>query len=81
MRTYKIMQEKARQFNADAEVQAALAEIKGRGAAGPQPPASYSRETAERLKAMSIDVEAIAAQGLGYERLDQLATEVLLGAR
>ena len=27
------------------------------------------------------EVEAIAAQGLGYERLDQLTTEVLLGAR
>jgi hypothetical protein len=26
-------------------------------------------------------VDAIAAQGLGYERLDQLTTEILLGAR
>src|SRR5205814_5508481 len=36
MRTYKILQEKARQWGADPEIQALLAEIKGRGATGPQ---------------------------------------------
>jgi xylose isomerase len=81
MRTYKILQEKARQWGADPEIQALLAEIKGRGAAGPQPPASYSREAAQALKNAAFDVDAIAAQGLGYERLDQLTTEILLGAR
>jgi xylose isomerase len=81
MRTYKILQEKARQWGADPEIQVLLAEIKGRGAAGPQPPASYSREAAQALKDAAFDVDAIAAQGLGYERLDQLTTEILLGAR
>jgi xylose isomerase len=81
MRTYKILQEKARQWSADPEIQALLAEIKDRGAAGPQPPASYSREAAQALKNAAFDVDAIAAQGLGYERLDQLTTEILLGAR
>ncbi len=81
MRTYKIMQEKVAQFNADPDIQYLLTELHERGAEGPQPPASYSREAAEALKNAAIDVEAIAAQGLGYERLDQLATEVLLGAR
>jgi xylose isomerase len=81
MRTYKILQEKARQWNADPEIQALLAEIKNRGAAGPQPPASFSREAAQALKNAAFDVDAIAAQGLGYERLDQLTTEILLGAR
>ena len=81
MRTYKILQEKVAQFNADPDIQYLLTELHERGAAGPQPPASYSREAAETLKNATIDVEAIAAQGLGYERLDQLATEVLLGAR
>jgi xylose isomerase len=81
MRTYKILQEKARQWSADPEIQTLLAEIKGRGAAGPQPPASYSREAAQALKNAAFDVDAIAAQGLGYERLDQLTTEILLGAR
>jgi xylose isomerase len=81
MRTYKILQEKVRHFNADPEIQGLLAEIKGRGAEGPLPPATYSRAAAEALKNASFDVEAIAAKGLGYERLDQLTTEVLLGAR
>jgi xylose isomerase len=81
MRTYKILQEKVAQFNADPDIQYLLTELHERGAAGPQPPASYSREAAEALKNATIDVEGIAAQGLGYERLDQLATEVLLGAR
>src|ERR687883_986289 len=50
MRTYNILKEKAKQWNADPEIQALLAEFKGRGAAGPQPPASYSREAAQALK-------------------------------
>ena len=81
MRTYKILQEKVRQFNADPEIQGLLAELKQRGAAGPLPPSSYSRDAARALKETTFDVEGIAAQGLGYERLDQLTTEILLGAR
>ena len=81
MRTYKIMQEKARRFNADGEIQGILREIGERGANGPQPPASYSRQAADALKAATFDVDGIAAKGLGYERLDQLTTEVLLGVR
>ncbi len=81
MRTYKILQEKARRFNADPEIQGLLAEIKGRGAEGPLPPGAYSRDAAAALKNATFDVDAIAARGLGYERLDQLTTEVLLGAR
>jgi xylose isomerase len=81
MRTYKILQEKVRRFNADPEIGSLLSEIKGRGADGPHPPASYTREAAEHLKALTLDVEDIAVTGLGYERLDQLTTEVLLGIR
>jgi xylose isomerase len=81
MRTYKILQEKARRFNADPEIQALLAEIKGRGTEGPLPPGAYSRAAAASLKNATFDVDAIAAQGLGYERLDQLTNEVLLGVR
>jgi xylose isomerase len=81
MRTYKILQEKVRRFNADQEIQGLLAEIKGRGPEGPLPPATYSRQAAQVLKEATFDVDAIAAKGLGYERLDQLTTEVLLGAR
>jgi len=52
MRTYLILRERARQWNADAEIQALVAESGQRG-----------------------------RQGLGYERLDQLTMELLLGVR
>jgi len=81
MRTYKILQETARRFNADPAIGAELARLKSLGVEGPQPPTRYSREAAGALKNETFDVDAIAAVGLGYERLDQLTTEVLLGAR
>ncbi|MDZ4719484.1 MAG: xylose isomerase [Roseiflexaceae bacterium] len=77
MRTYLIMKEKARQFNADPEIQALLAEIN----AGDQAPLVYSKEAAAALKASSFDRKALGARGLGYERLDQLTVDLLLGAR
>jgi xylose isomerase len=43
--------------------------------------ATYSSETAEQLKAMTFDRAALGARGLGYERLDQLTNELLLGVR
>jgi xylose isomerase len=52
MRTYLILKERARQWNADADIQALVAELGTHG-----------------------------RRGLGYERLDQLTMEVLLGVR
>ncbi len=52
MRTYLILKERARQWNADPEIQALVAELGTRG-----------------------------QRGLGYERLDQLTMELLLGVR
>lgn len=81
MRTYNLLREKVRQFNADNEIQAALTELGQRGAGDSLPATTYSREAAQQIKNMSLDVEEIAAQGLGYEHLDQLTTELLLGVR
>ena len=77
MRTYLILKDKARQFAADAEIQALLAECRGDGTAL----GAYSRETAATLKAEPIDRHALAARRLPYERLDQLVIELLLGVR
>jgi xylose isomerase len=77
MRTYLVLKEKARQWNADGEIQALLAEVNG----GDQAPQAYSREAAEALKARSFDRAALGARGLAYERLDQLTVDLLLGAR
>ncbi len=76
MRTYAILKERAAQWNADAEIQALLSEY-GPGA----PRVTYSPRHREQLLAQSFDRAAIAARGLGYERLDQLTTELLLGVR
>jgi xylose isomerase len=81
MRTYKILEEKAHRFNADPEIQGILRGLAGLGSEGPTAPATYSRAAAEALKEARFDPDAIAAKGLGYERLDQLTNEVLLGVR
>jgi xylose isomerase len=79
MRTYKILKEKARRFNADPEIQGILAGIRATDRADWL--GSYSRERAERLRSDSIDIEEHARRGLHYEKLDQLTTELLLGIR
>ncbi len=79
LRTFKIMKEKVRQYNDNKEIQDLLKEIHGahpemRGLMG-----KYSKDTAQKLKAMPLDPAALAARRLPYERLDQLVTELLLG--
>jgi len=81
MRTYKILQEKVRRFNADAEIQGLLGEIRARDERLSGLMGFYSRENAEAIRALEIDRKAVAAEGRQYEKLDQLTTEVLLGVR
>jgi xylose isomerase len=78
MHTYRILADKAKQFNADAEIQALLADIRGDKPASPF--ASHA-ERAEAIKNASFDFGAMASKRLPYERLDQLVVELLLGAR
>ena len=81
MRTYLILKEKAEQFNADAEIQALLAEIHADDGSMDAFKGAYSADKAAALKAHAFDREAIAARGLQYEKLDQLTVELLLGVR
>jgi xylose isomerase len=80
MRTYLILKDKARRFDADPEIQALLAEIRA-GGDEEVPPRRYSRAAADALLARSFDRRALAAKRLPYERLDQLTIELLLGVR
>jgi xylose isomerase len=41
----------------------------------------YSPQKAAALKEETFDRTALGARGLGYERLDQLTIELLLGLR
>ncbi|MFI1585508.1 xylose isomerase [Embleya sp. NPDC020630] len=78
MRTYLLLRERARAFRADPEVREA------RAAAGLDElavPTLAPGETYADLAGDTFDPEAAAVRGSGYERLDQLAVEHLLGAR
>jgi xylose isomerase len=77
MRSYLVLKEKARQFRADAEIQALLAEIRG----GESQVTKYSADTAAQLKARSFDRVELGNRGKPYERLDQLVVDLILGVR
>jgi xylose isomerase len=84
MRTYLVLRDKARRFAEDAEIQAALAEARVAELKTPTLGArGWSRDGIAELRreAAALDVEALAARGCGYERLDQLVNELLLGVR
>lgn len=74
MRTYLILREKAEAMRADTEIQEALRAAKVDRLAEATGPL-------ETIRTASIDEGALAAQGYGHERLDQLVTELLLGVR
>jgi xylose isomerase len=78
MRTYLILRERALQWNADKEIQALVRSL----TAGSVPGfAKYTAGRRNELIAAPFDRQAVASRGLGYERLDQLTMDVLLGAR
>ena len=73
MRTYKILQHKTKLFAQDKEIQSLIQKQ--------EPTPAYSSKGAEQLKGAAFDIDAMAKKGADYERLDQLVTELLLGAR
>ncbi len=77
MRTYLILADKVRRFGADPEIQEALRTARSAELAEPTRPASGL----EGILSGDYDEEALAGYGYGHERLDQLVTELLLGAR
>jgi xylose isomerase len=81
MRTYLILAEKAARFREDTEIQEALMAAKAAELAIPTSPNGLDRDALDAVKSGTYDVEALAAQGYGNERLDQLVTELLLGVR
>ena len=81
MRSYLVFKEKAAQFNADAEIQALLAEINADDGSYAFLSGGYSSAAADRLKATEFDRAGMGARNLPYERLDQLTFDVLMGVR
>ena len=79
MRTYLILQEKAKQWNTDKEIQAILKQIQADStgiASG-----KFSKKNSAALLGTVFNKEKIVQKALPYERLDQLTVEILLGAR
>jgi len=78
MRNYLILREKARAFRADPEVAQALraARVDQLGV-----PTLADGESWRDLRGFTPDVDALAARGMAFEALDQLALEHLYGVR
>jgi len=81
MRSYLIFKEKARQFNADPEIQACLAEINAEDAEMNAFDGAYTPAKAAAIKAHVFDLPRMAQRNYGYERLDQLTMDLLMGVR
>ncbi|MEV0282962.1 MULTISPECIES: xylose isomerase [unclassified Kribbella] len=78
MRNYLILREKVKAFRADPEVAEALAAAK---VAELSEPTLAEGESLADLRGEKHDPDALAERGLGFEKLDQLAMEHLLGVR
>lgn len=84
MRTYLLLKERTKAFRADPEVQQALVDAKVAELALPTLGAneSYRELLADRSAYEEFDTDAyLGGKGFGFVRLQQLATEHLLGAR
>ncbi len=80
MRTYLILKEKAKRWNADKDIQALLTEI-SKNHNGTPPLSHYAKQTASDLLATVFDKDLILKKRLPYEYLDQLTIDLLLGVR
>ena len=80
MRTYLILKEKVARFNADAEIQGLLDDLRARGATSGAR-VRYSDGEARAIREERFALDRLRARGYAYERLDQLTMELLMGIR
>jgi len=78
MRNYLLLRQRVRAFRADPEVSEAVSAARVDQLAVPT---LAPDESLADLRAEPHDVDTMAARGMAFERLDQLAMEHLLGAR
>ena len=81
MRTYLILRDKVRRFKDDPDIQDALCAAKAMELQTPTSPGGTTSSALDQLARTDVDEQALANQGYGHERLDQLVTELLLGVR
>lgn len=80
MRTYLIFKEKAKQWNADKEIQSIIKQLNEVEPDAPQIE-KFSPEHKQKLDAYDFNRQDLANKPLPYERLDQLTNEIILGVR
>ena len=83
MRTYLILREKVARFHADPDIAEALLVARRQDIAEPTSAGGWDTDALAALRSLAATYseEDMAAVGYGHERLDQLVTELLLGAR
>jgi xylose isomerase len=81
MRTYLMLKEKARQWNADTEIQSILTA----NTADPDNIAllmsTYNASNRAAIRGLEVDRPGLGRKGYSYEKLDQLTIDLLLGVR
>ncbi len=81
MRTYLILKEKATQYNSDPEIQGILKNLNEDPDNLSNLLKTYSSSTAKQVSGISFDRKSLGKRGYGYEKLDQLTLELLMGVR
>src|SRR5690606_9072528 len=76
MRTYKILKEKARRWNADKEIQGLLKQINAEDNLLSKLTRKFNPGNARKLLSTDFDRQQLAASPLPYEKLDQLTMEI-----
>lgn len=79
MRTYMILHEKAKQWNAHKEIQQLVKLINAQDSSVSKLTKKFSPQNASKLLAANLDRVELAKARLPYERLDQLTMELLMG--
>lgn len=80
MRTYKILESKAEQFNKDRKIQSLLKKINRDNNKLAKLTKNFSKANAKALLAEDLDRIKLAKKPLPYEELDQLVFDLLMGA-
>ena len=81
MRNFLILKDKVRQFNEDAEIQGLLKDLSPASSGWDRVAAGYSSDLAAAIDAQEFDISGMAGRGYGYEKLDQLTVEIIMGVR
>ncbi|HYO08249.1 MAG TPA: xylose isomerase [Tepidisphaeraceae bacterium] len=81
MRTYMILRDKAKRWNADAEIRSIVQEVNAQDSAMSKLTRKFTPEGAKKLLSANLDRTELAKARLPYERLDQLTMELLMGVR